>query len=205
MKVLGISPLDKDSTVTLVEDGRILFAAGEERFTRDQAAGRLSVAGAAGGLRRDRRRRRPTSTASRTRSSPGRRRRRSSRAIWRTSVSSSTRARVRGALIARGARARPRRAPRAIPGLAEPNERMEKGFAKSLAYRMLASEASSHATSPSAAPSSGAATRARSTEVAGGARERPRGDSASRASSSASNTTRATRPTRTTPADSTTR
>ena len=34
MKVLGISPLDKDSTVTIVEDGRITYAAGEERFTR---------------------------------------------------------------------------------------------------------------------------------------------------------------------------
>jgi carbamoyltransferase len=34
MKVLGISPLDKESTVTLVEDGRILYAAAEERFTR---------------------------------------------------------------------------------------------------------------------------------------------------------------------------
>ena len=34
MKVLGISPLDKDSTVTLVEDGRLAYAAGEERFTR---------------------------------------------------------------------------------------------------------------------------------------------------------------------------
>jgi carbamoyltransferase len=34
MRVLGISPLDKDSTVSFVEDGRILFAAGEERFSR---------------------------------------------------------------------------------------------------------------------------------------------------------------------------
>jgi len=34
MKVLGISPLDKDSTVAIVEDGKILFAAGEERFSR---------------------------------------------------------------------------------------------------------------------------------------------------------------------------
>jgi len=34
MKVLGISPLDKDATASLVEDGRILFAAGEERFSR---------------------------------------------------------------------------------------------------------------------------------------------------------------------------
>ena len=34
MKVLGISPLDKDATVSLVEDGRVLFAAAEERFSR---------------------------------------------------------------------------------------------------------------------------------------------------------------------------
>ncbi len=34
MKILGISPLDKDATVSIVEDGQILFAAGEERFTR---------------------------------------------------------------------------------------------------------------------------------------------------------------------------
>lgn len=34
MKVLGISPLDKDSTVSVVEDGQVLFAAGEERFSR---------------------------------------------------------------------------------------------------------------------------------------------------------------------------
>ena len=34
MIVLGISPLDKDSTVSLVKDGKVLFAAAEERFTR---------------------------------------------------------------------------------------------------------------------------------------------------------------------------
>ena len=34
MRVLGISPLDKDSTVSFVEDGRILFACGEERLSR---------------------------------------------------------------------------------------------------------------------------------------------------------------------------
>jgi len=36
MIVLGISPLDKDSTVSLVKDGRVIFAAGEERFTRNK-------------------------------------------------------------------------------------------------------------------------------------------------------------------------
>jgi len=34
MKVIGISPLDKDATASVVEDGRILYAAGEERFSR---------------------------------------------------------------------------------------------------------------------------------------------------------------------------
>ena len=34
MIVLGISPLDKDSTVTIMKDGEVLFAAGEERFSR---------------------------------------------------------------------------------------------------------------------------------------------------------------------------
>lgn len=34
MKVLGISPLDKDATVSLVENDHVLFAAGEERFSR---------------------------------------------------------------------------------------------------------------------------------------------------------------------------
>ncbi|KAA1261008.1 Decarbamoylnovobiocin carbamoyltransferase [Rubripirellula obstinata] len=34
MKVLGISPLDKDVTASFVEDGKILFACGEERLSR---------------------------------------------------------------------------------------------------------------------------------------------------------------------------
>jgi len=34
VKVLGISPLDKDATASVVEDGRVLAAAGEERFSR---------------------------------------------------------------------------------------------------------------------------------------------------------------------------
>ena len=34
MKLLGISPLDKDASASIVEDGRLLFGAGEERFSR---------------------------------------------------------------------------------------------------------------------------------------------------------------------------
>jgi carbamoyltransferase len=34
MRVLGISPLDKDANVSLMEDGKVLFACGEERLSR---------------------------------------------------------------------------------------------------------------------------------------------------------------------------
>lgn len=34
MRVLGISPLDKDSTATFMEDGHVVFACAEERLTR---------------------------------------------------------------------------------------------------------------------------------------------------------------------------
>jgi carbamoyltransferase len=34
MRILGISPLDKDSTVSFFENGRVIFACGEERLSR---------------------------------------------------------------------------------------------------------------------------------------------------------------------------
>jgi carbamoyltransferase len=34
MRILGISPLDKDSTVSFMEDGHVVFACGEERLSR---------------------------------------------------------------------------------------------------------------------------------------------------------------------------
>src|SRR5262245_11393720 len=39
MRVLGISPLDKDATVSMVEDGRVVFACGEERLSRVKLQG----------------------------------------------------------------------------------------------------------------------------------------------------------------------
>lgn len=36
MKVIGISPLDKDSTVSFMQDGKVLFACGEERLSREK-------------------------------------------------------------------------------------------------------------------------------------------------------------------------
>src|SRR5262245_1681832 len=34
MRVIGISPLDKDATVSFLEDGRVVFACAEERLSR---------------------------------------------------------------------------------------------------------------------------------------------------------------------------
>lgn len=39
MKILGLSPLDKDATVSVIIDGRVVFAASEERFTRVKQQG----------------------------------------------------------------------------------------------------------------------------------------------------------------------
>ncbi len=36
MKIIGISPLDTNSTVCLIEDGKIIAAMGEERFSRQK-------------------------------------------------------------------------------------------------------------------------------------------------------------------------
>ena len=39
MKVIGISPLDKDSTVSFMEGGKVLFACSEERLSRAKLQG----------------------------------------------------------------------------------------------------------------------------------------------------------------------
>jgi carbamoyltransferase len=140
MRVLGISPLDKDSTVTLVEDGRILYAAAEERFTRvklqdgfpwQALENCFECTGIeAGGVDRvvypflawDEETRLFTEKLGRERE------------FLEEHASVQTNRMLRDAQ----ARVPERSAP--IPGLQHPNERMEKGLAKSLAYRVLAGE-----------------------------------------------------------------
>src|SRR5438552_855741 len=39
MRVLGISPLDKDATASFMEDGQVVFACGEERLSRVKLQG----------------------------------------------------------------------------------------------------------------------------------------------------------------------
>jgi carbamoyltransferase len=52
MRVIGISPLDKDSTVSIVEEGKILFAAGEERYSRVKQQSGFPALALADALRR---------------------------------------------------------------------------------------------------------------------------------------------------------
>lgn len=138
MRVLGISPLDKDSTVTIVEDGRLLFAAAEERFTRvklqdgfpwEALQTALDVTGTDASdidsvvypfltWEEETRLFRTNLDAE--------------KAYLEEPSSTESGWLMKDAL----SRVPPRRG--TIPGLQDPNERMEKGLAKSLAYRLLA-------------------------------------------------------------------
>jgi carbamoyltransferase len=139
MKVLGISPLDKDSTVTVVEDGAITFAAGEERFTREKLQDgfpwqALQAALDFTGLQAS-----DIDVVTypfltwEEETALMRKGLEHERAFLDQGSSTPT------ALMGEAAARVPRRRD-AIPGLRDPNERMEKGFAKSLAYRVLAQE-----------------------------------------------------------------
>lgn len=137
MRVLGLSPLDKDATVSLVEDGRVLFAAGEERFSRvKQHAGfparALAAALAFTGWTpadidqvayaflepADEARLMDAALAS--------------EAAWLNGTKAPD---LRPALAA--ARARVPRGRPPVHGLRSPDERVSKGPLKALAYRML--------------------------------------------------------------------
>ena len=140
MKVLGISPLDKDATVTIIEDGAIKYAAGEERFTRVKLQSGFPWRALEDGLQR-------------TGSSIG-----DFDAVTYPFLTSEEETRLFERNLARerdfldevdpndtieGVREARERIPAnrpSVPGLADPNEKMEKGLLKSLAYRVLASE-----------------------------------------------------------------
>jgi carbamoyltransferase len=140
MKVLGISPLDKDSTVTLVEDGVITYAAAEERFTRVKLQSGFPWQALEDALE-------ATGTAASaidrvvypflTHDEETRlfeRNLATERQFLDERESNDTLDELRAAR----ARVPAGRAP--VPGLADVNERMDKGLLKKVAYRLLASE-----------------------------------------------------------------
>ncbi len=140
MKVLGLSPLDKDSTVTVMDDGAITYAAAEERFTRVKLQNGFPWQALQDAFDRtgitadevdavvypfftsDEETRLFEKNLQRERDFLG------------TAEDSRTGEMVKQAL----ARVPPRKF--VVPGLHEPNEKMEKGLAKTLAYRVLAND-----------------------------------------------------------------
>ena len=140
MKVLGLSPLDKDSTVTIVEDGVITYAAAEERFTRVKLQSGFPWQALEDAM--DRTGTKPEEIdrvvypflpyAEETRLFE--RNLEKERDFLEEAEPSATTEEIQKAK----ARVPARRA--AVPGLSDPNERQEKGLLKNLAYRVLASE-----------------------------------------------------------------
>ncbi len=134
MIVLGISPLDKDATASLVEDGRVLFAAGEERFTRAKQQSGFPERAIVAALE--------AANLDATRIErvvyPFLEAEREGALIQRAIADEREfRARFRppplGALLAAAERRVPSRT-RPIQGLATPDQRMRKGWAKELFY-----------------------------------------------------------------------
>ena len=206
MKVLGLSPLDKDSTVTIVEDGEITYAAGRGAFHPRQAAGRFPWRALAERAERHRHRAPRRSIGRVSVSHVGR-----GDAAVRAQPGEGTRVPrhrrdrcdSRRAAGRRGTRVPAGRRP--VPGLGDPNERMEKGLAKTLAYRVLASESVVSRNVAKRGSEHWGRDATAFHALARGARVGARRSWASAASSSASSTITATPPTPTTPAASTRR
>ena len=140
MKVLGLSPLDKDSTVTIVEDGVITYAAAEERFTREKLQDGFPWQALADALERT-----------------GTKPEEIDRVVYpflpydeetrlfeknlqkeREFLEDTETAATSEAIQRAKTRVPQKREP--VPGLGNPNERQEKGLLKNIAYRVLASE-----------------------------------------------------------------
>jgi len=140
MKVLGISPLDKDSTVTIVEDGVIRYAAAEERFTRVKLQDGFPWRALEDAL--DRTGTKPEEidrvvypflTFDEETRLFERNLAKERQFLTETETGATTEEMDKAS--AKVPKNRP-----AVPGLADPNERQEKGLLKTMAYRVLASE-----------------------------------------------------------------
>src|SRR4029453_7899453 len=140
MKVLGISPLDKDSTVTLVEDGVITYAAAEERFTRVKLQDGFPWGALDDALQATR----TAATDIEKVVYPFLTCEEETRLFERNLAKerdflNETEANATGDEL-REARSRIPTGRRPAPGLADPNECYDKGLFKTFAYRLLGSE-----------------------------------------------------------------
>jgi carbamoyltransferase len=140
MKVLGLSPLDKDSTVSLMEDGRMLYAAAEERFTRVKLQNGFPWQALEDALQATH----ITVDEIDCVTYPFLPWEEETRLFQRNLSNErefleETRSTQMSELLRRATARVPQRSG-SIPGLREPNERMDKGLAKTIAYRVLASD-----------------------------------------------------------------
>ena len=140
MIVLGISPLDKDSTVSLVVDGEVVFAAGEERFTRNKLQDGFPTESLEAGLKR-------TGIESddidvvaypffdwQRETELFNKNIKDEQEFLNQALRENTSAQIESAL------ARVPRRGQTIPGLNDPNEKMEKPFVHKMFYRLAGSE-----------------------------------------------------------------
>ena len=140
MKVLGLSPLDKDSTVTLMEDGKVLFAAGEERFTRVKLQNGFPWQSLQNALDLTGTRAEDIDVVSYPFLGWQEETRLFERNISNEREFLDDAATGASSDLLREAAARVPNRETPIPGLRTPNEKMEKGLAKTLAYRVLGGE-----------------------------------------------------------------
>jgi carbamoyltransferase len=132
MKVLGISPLDKDATVSLVADGQVLFAAGEERYSRKKQHSGFPTQALEAALAETGTDVSEISEVSYAFLEPEQEarlmRKHIARDLRENSADSRWKDEVAKALRNQGA------VPDKIPGLDMPNRKMEKGWLKETAY-----------------------------------------------------------------------
>ncbi len=140
MKVIGISPLDKDSNVTLVEDGRITYAAGEERFTRVKLQDGFPWQALQDCLDRTGTDVSEIATVAYPFLPWDEETRLFTEKLNDEKAYLEGQDSVQTTRLINEAQARVPARTAAIPGLQHPNEKMDKGLAKTLAYRVLAGD-----------------------------------------------------------------
>jgi carbamoyltransferase len=140
MIVLGISPLDKDSTVSLIQDGRVSFAAGEERFTRNKLQDGFPAEALRAGLKYTGLCANDIDAVAypffdwKKETELFRKNLQDEEAFLQVITTNGTRRGIESALGKIPVQRQP------IHGLAEPNEKMDKSFPKRMFYRLAGAE-----------------------------------------------------------------